>query len=159
MKTIDDIKKELDALSLELVDAVDDPGCSFAERRALMAASAQCASACVILDATLDAIRGRAVTALEELCRCGHDKGDHLVMRNGPGGACEHMSEETDDAGSSLVDPCSCRAFVSTVRALFPRADTSPPSDAGETDRPHALTVADLHALGTAAALADHGRD
>jgi hypothetical protein len=138
VKTIADIRADLDALSLELCDAVDDRGLTLDESRHLLVASSQCASAAIIVGAVLERLITRDVEALSELCRCGHDKGEHLVLANTPGGACEHVAEMASDAGEELVDPCSCARFESRVRRL-PTRDTIPTRDDAATLQPAAM--------------------
>jgi hypothetical protein len=157
MRTLDDVARDLSCIALDLAEASDDTGLALEERHRVLAASAQCASAVIILDATLARIRAsrRAAefSALAEICRCGHDRGDHLVELPH---ACEHTGEsESSDDGATLLDPCSCRRFETGALSLIDAApvgtwqrvstfrnagigvsDTIPTRDDSATERP-----------------------
>jgi hypothetical protein len=134
MKTIEEILDLASEIAIELASIADDP-LTAEERRSIVAASAQCASAAAILAATVERMHCARVAALGELCRCGHDRGEHL---------CEspHACEHTDDLiteRTMMVDPCMCAAFESTVRPLFPKRDTIRTKDDSATERPASL--------------------
>ena len=103
MRTIDDLVDELSEIALELQEAAYDDTTA-GEARVLHAAASQCEGAVEVLVALGEQMHARKVADLAVLCRCGHDRGEHLV--DAPH-ACEHVETlAADVAGAELVDQC-----------------------------------------------------
>ena len=77
---------------------------------------------------------------LTELCRCGHDRGDHL---DDAPHACD-VRRVHDDGQRELVDVCVCRAFEAARMTSAMRAELARPCACGhlrashDVDSPHA---------------------
>ncbi|MGH8748828.1 MAG: hypothetical protein ACREU5_06950 [Burkholderiales bacterium] len=121
MRTIDEVVDQLSEIALELQEiACDDT--TAGESRVLRAAGAQCDGTAAMLVALGEQMHASKVAALAAFCRCGHDRGEHLV--DGPHG-CEHVETMGADDGAEVVDPCMC-GYFEAVHPPRPRQDTVP---------------------------------
>ena len=113
-RTFEDIGDDFHALALELLAALERDRLGVDEARVLRSAFS-CAQQCAVQLLTLDELlHARRVRALDDRCRCGWDRGSHMV-------AAPHLCEE--DA--------RCPGFM--LATLETRSDTDTPSPAGPT--------------------------